>query len=370
MEKKIKTDKLRALGLLVIVFALYVILERFGIMHLLSADLKIADETMGYGMLFIIGLVTSVHCISMCGGINLSQCIPQGKADGGSRSSTFAPSILYNLGRVVSCTAVGFAVGGLGSALTPTSIMQGAVKLTAGVFMIIMGINMMGIFPWLRKFNPRMPKFFTAKINNDNRQGKGPLIVGLLNGFMPCGPLQAMQLYALSTGSPVKGAIAMFLFSAGTVPLMFGLGAFSSAMGKKFTGKAMTAGAVLVAVLGLTMLTQGLNPLGITVDFSAGTSSSVKDAVIEDNVQIVKSTLSGRSYPSITVKAGTPVKWIIDAPQGSINGCNNRIFIKEYGIEHTFKLGENIINFTPDKTGTFGYACWMDMIRSTVNVVE
>ena len=43
---------------------------------------------------------------------------------------------------------------------------------------------------------------------------------------------------------------------------------------------------------------------------------------------------------------------MIDAPDGSINGCNNRILIQDYGIEYTFHTGENVIEFTPAKTGT------------------
>jgi len=81
---------------------------------------------------------------------------------------------------------------------------------------------MLNIFPVLRKITPRMPKIFGRKISN--AKNKGPLLVGLLNGFMPCGPLQAMQLYALGTGSFIAGATSMFMFSLGTVPLMFGLG--------------------------------------------------------------------------------------------------------------------------------------------------
>ena len=61
---------------------------------------------------------------------------------------------------------------------------------------------------------------------------------------------------------------------------------------------------------------------------------------------------------------------MIDAPEGSINGCNNRLFIQEYGVEHAFKTGENVITFTPEETGTFGYSCWMGMIRSSITVAE
>jgi plastocyanin domain-containing protein len=86
-------------------------------------------------------------------------------------------------------------------------------------------------------------------------------------------------------------------------------------------------------------------------------------------VQVVNSTLLPNRYPAITVQQGIPVRWIINAPQGSINGCNNRFIVREYGIEHTFRPGENVIEFLPAKTGRFPYSCWMGMIRSSITVV-
>jgi sulfite exporter TauE/SafE len=97
------------------------------------------------------------------------------------------------------------------------------------------------------------------------RTGRGPFIVGLLNGLMPCGPLQAMQLYALSTGSVIMGAASMFVFSAGTVPLMFALGAVNSVLNARFSRVMTTVSAVLVLVLGLAMLTNALALLGINL---------------------------------------------------------------------------------------------------------
>jgi sulfite exporter TauE/SafE/copper chaperone CopZ len=386
-QKEAQTDRL--VGLVMVVIFLYVFLERFGILNMLAPS-QLAEEKMGYGMLFVIGLVTSVHCLAMCGGINLSQSMSPGKGEEmltadpisqseavkSSRLAAFVPTFLYNLGRVISYTAVGFAVGALGSVIIFSNAMQGVLKLVAGVFMLVMGLNMGGFFPSLRRLIPRMPKFIADKVNKRKGQSKSPLIVGLLNGFMPCGPLQAMQIYALSTGNPLAGALAMFIFSLGTVPLMFGLGAFGSVMGRKFMGKAMTVGAVLVVVLGLSMLTQGWSLAG----FAAGAPASemrietqpaaAGGPVMEDGYQIIKSTLSARGYPKITVQKGTPVRWVIDAPEGSITGCNYRFWVAEYGIEHTFKAGENIIEFMPEKAGVFPYTCWMGMIRSTITVVE
>nr|HML49045.1 sulfite exporter TauE/SafE family protein [Clostridia bacterium] len=218
------SDKSRIAGLLLIIAALYFLMQQLGVLNLLVPS-RLAEANMGYGMLFVIGLITSVHCVAMCGGINLSQCMPRTEARGDEgRLAALRPTFLYNLGRVISYTAVGFAVGALGSAVTFSNAMQGVLKLTAGLFMVIMGMNMLGIFPWLRKLNPRMPRIFARKIDAEKGKSKSPLIVGLLNGLMPCGPLQAMQIYALSTGNPLSGALSMFLFSVGTVPLMFGLG--------------------------------------------------------------------------------------------------------------------------------------------------
>jgi|GEM_PF-18635 len=392
-----KPNVRRAVGFLIIIAALYVILEQFGILNLLVPT-QLAQTNMGYGMLFVIGLITSVHCVAMCGGINLSQCIPRSEsraaagnnsvtvsshrdtADGkralkrDNRTAALRPAFLYNLGRVISYTVVGFIVGALGSVINFSNTAQGVLKLVAGVFMVIMGVNMLGIFPWLRKLTPRMPKIFARKINTGKSKSNSPLIVGLLNGLMPCGPLQAMQIYALSTGSPFAGALSMLLFSLGTVPLMFGLGALSSILSKKFTQKVMVAGAVLVAVLGLSMFSQGWGLSGLSlasiVPQNASAAVQAPNSTIQGSVQIVKSELSSGRYPAITVQAGIPVKWTIDAPEGTINGCNNRIFIPEYGIEYEFKPGENIIEFTPAKTGTFPYSCWMGMIRSSITVTE
>jgi sulfite exporter TauE/SafE/plastocyanin domain-containing protein len=354
------------------IFAAFMLMRQFGFSNIFNS-FPLAEVDMQYSMLIIIGLLTSIHCIAMCGGINLSQCIPQTKRDSSnSRLTVLVPSFLYNLGRVISYTIVGAIVGGLGGVISFDGSMKGIVQLAAGLFMIVMGINMLGIFPFFRKFNIRIPNIFSKKIDSKKSNSKSPLFVGLLNGLMPCGPLQAMQLYALSTGSVFEGAISMFLFSASTVPLMFIFGALSSVLSKKFANKVMSIGAVLVIILGLSMFSSGWALSGFSFpSFSSAKSASVKtNLVVENGVQIVRSKLSSGKYPAITVQAGLPVKWIIEAPEGSINGCNNRMIIPAYKIEYRFKRGENIIEFTPTKTGTIPYSCWMGMIRSSIKVVE
>ena len=156
------------------------------------------------------------------------------------------------------------------------------------------------------------------------------------------------------------------MFAMGTVPLMLGLGTIVSAAGKKFSACVKTSGAVLVTVMGLIMITQG-GSLGGMFREATLNPERVK---VNEGIQTVLSVLSSGRYPDITVKAGTPVRWIINAPKGSINGCNYEFMIPEYGIEHTLKTGENIIEFTPDRSGVSYYNCWMGMIQGKITIQE
>lgn len=365
-KKSINKDEDNTFLILIIVLGGLLFLNKFGFLNIFNA-FPTPDENTSYAMLFIIGLFTSLHCVSMCGGINLSQCLNSDVTSNKGKLSTTKPAFLYNLGRVISYTIFGGIVGGIGSVISFTGWMQGLIQLIAGIFMIIMGLNMLNIFPWLRKLNPKMPKFFAKKFKSKNNNS--PFFVGLLNGLMPCGPLQAMQIYALSTGSVTKGAISMFLFSLGTVPLMFGIGVLSSYMSKKFSNKVMKFGAILFVVLGFVMFNNGLALSGINISQGSGANSAVR-AEIQNDVQVVTTELKGRRYEPIIVEVGKPVKWNIQASDGSINGCNNRMLIREYGIEKSLESGDNIIEFTPTKTGTYTYSCWMGMIRSKIYVVN
>ncbi|MDR0518796.1 MAG: sulfite exporter TauE/SafE family protein [Clostridiales Family XIII bacterium] len=384
-ERPPAADLGRVAGILAIIISLYILLQQFGVLNLLVPS-RLADAGMGYGMLLAIGFVTSLHCVAMCGGINLSQSIPKGGADAAkdiarpSPLGVLRPALLYNLGRVSSYTAIGFVLGFIGLAAyggadagLPAAI-QGILKIVAGALMVIMGINMLGIIPALRWLQPRMPRFIAEKIDAEKARAGSPFIVGLLNGLMPCGPLQSMQIVALASGNPFVGALSMFIYSLGTVPLMLGLGGIVAALGRRFASRVMNVGAVLVVVLGLAMLSQGGSLSGLVPPDTllAGTDkvSGAGSIQVEDGKQVIGSTLAAGRYPDITVRSGIPVKWVIDAPQGSINGCNNRMVIQDFGIEYSFKTGENIVEFTPSETGRFGYSCWMGMIRGTITVVE
>ncbi len=370
-----KLDITNLIGIAVIIFAVYMIARRFGLFQIFNR-FPLAKEGMGYGMLLLIGVLTSVHCIAMCGGICLTQCVPKQKTVAAAgRLTALRPSALYNLGRVISYTVIGGIVGALGSVLSFSGSLKGMVQMITGVLMLIMGLNLLNAFPFLRKFNPRIPKVIARKINARKRSNN-PIYVGILNGLMPCGPLQAMQIYALSTGSPFRGAMSMFLFSIGTVPLMLTFGAICSLLNRTLAHRMRMAGAILILLMGVFMFQNGsslsgFRPLSVTGSGNnSKASQSGKAAVIKDGMQTVTTILDSGRYQPIIVQKGIPVRWIMKADQNKINGCNYSIIIQKYGISYDFQPGDNVIEFTPTESGTFPYSCWMGMIRSQITVVD
>ena len=349
----------------IVIFLLYAAGKRTGWLNIIPE----IRENMSYPFLFIIGLLTSLHCLGMCGGINLTQSGLKSRET--DRRAPLRRSLKYNAGRIVSYTVLGGIVGGLGSVLYLSLTMQAIISIAAGAVMIIMGLNMLGLLSALKVLVPVLPASLSEKIGR--QRGKvNPFLVGVLNGFMPCGPLQSMQIYALSTGSILKGALSMFLFSAGTVPLMFAFGSFSLFFSRRWQKNVMGISALLIVVLGWGMISRGLNLNGVSVipRSSEETVEGAAVARLDGDVQIVNSKVSPSAYEPIIVQAGIPVRWSLEAGPGDITGCNNAIVSRDFGIRQKLSEGSTLIVFTPAEAGNFSFTCWMGMISSRILVVE
>lgn len=310
------------------------------------------SSNVSYGYLFIVGILTSFHCISMCGAFNLlaSYNLESSKA--------FKNPLLYNTGRICSYTILGGLVGLIGSVFTVNNTVQGIIILVSSIIIILMALSMLGLLN---------VKPLNLKIKN---KFSNPFMIGFLNGFMPCGPLQSMQLYALMTGSFFKGALSMFFFSIGTVPLMLTAGFIYSSFKGKWRILINRIASVLILFLAIFMFNRGLSTLGVNFNNIIFSNNDYLVAKMEDDYQVVRFSLDYNNYQDIQVKKGTMVKMIIDVSEKYLNGCNERLEIKAFGVEATLQVGENVIEFTPDKTGTFTFNCWMNMITNNIKVVD
>ena len=354
---------IQIVSILIILLALYVIASHLGWTRIFNIFPNI-EASLDLGMMFVIGLLTSVHCIAMCGGINLTQSTMAAKEGAGIVRSNLA----YNIGRVISYTVIGGIVGGVGSVISFSGPLRGTVTVIVGALMIFMALSMLGVFRPFRKLPLRLPAGLYRKLSG-SAAGKSSLVIGLLNGLMPCGPLQSMQIYALSTGSILRGALSMLLFSLGTVPLMLGLGVFSGRLNRKKAGIMLTVSAFLVFVMGIHIAENGLVLSGIS-PVSNSRSESVVMAEYFGDTQYVQTKVDYGSYEAFTVRKGIPVKWTIVVPEGKLNGCNGEIVIPSFDLSIKLHEGENTVSFTPNEAGTIPYSCWMGMIKSNINVVD
>ena len=334
--------------ILILIFYLLYKLIGFNIFNVIPP----IDSNITYGMLFITGLFTSIHCISMCGAINLLTVINK------TGKRNYKSPFLYNLGRLISYTFLGVVVGLIGSTITINNQVSGIIILLAATIMFLMALSMLGIIP-LRK----------VKKLNGKLKTKSPFLIGLLIGLMPCGPLQAMQVYALSTGSPIKGAISMFLFCLGTIPLMLSTGLILTRLNSKNKIIINKIATCLILILSLVMLNQALLSLDIDL-FKNQKEETYQKSIIRDNYQEIKINASYGNYQDIIIQKDIPVKLIIHVDKDKLTGCNNEIYLKKYNIKKKLVAGDNLIEFTPTKVETLIYTCYMNMIKNNIKVID
>lgn len=339
--------------IVIVLFALWFLINKIFGYNIFNVIPNI-DSSITYGMLFVTGILTSIHCISMCGAINLIAIVD-------SKNKNYKRPILYNLGRVVSYTIIGGLVGLLGSVISLNSTINGIIILVASLIMLLMSFNMLGIIEF------RLPFINKIRLKTKSRNS---FVIGLLNGLMPCGPLQAMQVYALSTGSFIKGALSMLIFSLGTVPLMLLVGIFYNLV--KGKGKIIVnkVASVLILILSIVMLNRGLLALGIDISKSFNDYSEFTSSKIEGDYQVVEFDLEYNDYEDIIVQKDIPVKMIIHVEKKYLTGCNSELELKDFNKKVKLEVGDNIIEFTPKKTGTYTYTCWMNMIKNNIKVVD
>lgn len=311
------------------------------------------DSKITYGMLFITGLLTSIHCISMCGAINLIAIID-------NKTKNYKRPILYNLGRLTSYTIMGGIVGLIGSALSINESINGIIIIIASILMFLMSLKMLGIFDFKLPFSKIRIK----------RKTRNPFVIGLFNGIMPCGPLQSMQIYALSTGSFFKGALSMFLFCLGTIPLMLSVGLIYNLIKGKEKILINKVASILILILSIVMLNRGLLSLNIDITKPFTNYSEFTSSKLKDNYQIVEFNLNYNKYEDIILQKGVPVKMIIHVKSKYLTGCNNEIILRDFNIIKKLNVGDNIIEFTPEKTGDYTYTCWMNMIKNNIKVID
>ena len=208
----------------------------------------------------ILGLLGSFHCLGMCGPIAFALPI-----DRTSNFKKVTQTLLYHLGRLTAYSFIGFVFGLLGKGLYLAGFQQ-RISILMGVLMIVFILIPVRIF---NKYNFSKPLYniiskVTAALGKllKKRSGKTLFSIGVLNGFLPCGMVYMALVGAIATGSSTYGALYMFTFGLGTIPLMTTAIYLGNIMSITFRNKIQKAIPVFVICIGLLFILRGLG-LGI-----------------------------------------------------------------------------------------------------------
>jgi sulfite exporter TauE/SafE len=348
------------------------ILLALGQLDLLPKQFGVS-ETMGYGLVFVIGLVASVSsCIAVTGGLLVAVAAKYTEASAAlTPIQRMRPHIYFNAGRILSYTLLGGAIGALGSALTLSPEINGLLTLVASAVMILLGLQMLRLLPALTRFLPTMPKSFSHFIHDlaERDANGGAFVLGAATFFLPCGFTQALQVYVLSKGSFAIGALTMLAFSLGTLPALLSLSAMSSFASGSFQRHFLKFAGAAVIVLGIANIQYGLVLTGSAMNAALVTPDkppvemSPPIMTATQGKQVVVMRIDGFSYiPNrFTVKQGVPVEWRIDASEAA--GCGRFLLAPGLGIRKVLSdRSTTIISFVPQHAGEFGFNCGMGMM--------
>lgn len=238
------------IGLLILV--LFFMLQKSGILNL-----GLGGQTT-YVTSFVIGLIASVSsCLAIVGGLVLSLSAKVSQ-DNLSDTKTFT---LFHIGRLGSFAILGGFLGAVGGVIGINFTLTAILGILASVVMLLLGLNLVGVFEKNKIALPSSLFSFFRKIEHKTLT---PLILGFATFFLPCGFTQSMQVSALSSGSFMSGSLIMFAFALGTLPMLlllsFGSASFAHS---KYAPLFFKSAGVVVIGLGLFALLAGLAGLGI-----------------------------------------------------------------------------------------------------------
>lgn len=203
---------------------------------------------------FFIGLFGSVHCVGMCGPLALA--IP---SYGNNWWLIVFEKLSYNFGRVITYSVLGLLIGLIGKQLWIYGLQQ-SVSILSGILIIMAGLSRIFkvYLPQTRVFSKPV-SLFNKLLGYALKHRAGHLLIGMLNGLLPCGFVYLALVGAVNTPSSVTAAQYMFWFGMGTFPLMLLATVGSGFMGYSVRRRINKAIPYVMVCLGCWFILRGLS---------------------------------------------------------------------------------------------------------------
>lgn len=195
------------------------------------------------------------HCIGMCGPIVASYAFHDSSSP---YPRKIIAHLIYNSGRITTYVFIGALMGLTGSFINIVGRISGFQDIIAGIaglFMIIMGLNITGIsgmISWLEKHNNIFLR--TARQLLGEESIWRYLLLGALFGFLPCGLSYSAFIAAAGTGDLFSGILITFFFGIGTLPALLFFGIAASYISSTIKGILYKTAGITVTIMGILYL--------------------------------------------------------------------------------------------------------------------
>lgn len=338
-------------------------------------------DSSSYFVILVIGLTAGLStCMALIGGLVLSLSARHAeKHPEATAGEKFRPHLFFNLGRLLSYLVFGGMIGILGSVFQLSILTLGILTITVGIVMLIVGVQLTDLSPKISSWSFSLPSgianfFGIKKTHQKEYSHKNSMVAGALTFFLPCGFTQAMQLYAMSTGSFLQGALIMGIFALGTLPGLLGIGGLTSIVRGEFAKKFFAFTGILVVFFAYFNISNGYNLTGWQIFPENISEVTYEETNVtfdqSEGVQIAKMEqhVGGYDPNEFVVEKGVPVRWVINSTNSRT--CASSVILPKMGISKDLKPGENIIEFTPTEVGTMKFSCSMGMFTGKFIVVE
>ena len=209
---------------------------------------------------FIFGLISSLHCIGMCGPIAMMLPVERNNS-----AKKVTQILTYHMGRLTAYAMIGFLFGLLGKGLFLAGIQQ-ELSLFIGIMMILIIAIPERTFAKYNFSKPlyRIISYVKMALGSQfkKRSYSSLFTIGLLNGFLPCGLVYVALFGAIAMQSVSLGTFYMILFGLGTVPMMSSVVYVNSFLSISFRSKIQKAIPYVAILIGILFIFRGLG-LGI-----------------------------------------------------------------------------------------------------------
>lgn len=234
-----------------VIFAFFMLIQQIDFSGL------IGESELNLPFYFLIGVIASLStCMAVVGGIVLSI------SSNYSRHSKYLPMLSFHISRLLSFFFLGGLLGTLGGIffLDSNPLFRTVINITLFIVMILLGLNLLDVFNFTKKFQLKLPKFFAKRITNSDYSQRTDLFasisLGILTFILPCGFTQSVQLQALSTGDFFAAGTILLAFALGTLPVLGGISFLSYKISKTFQSSLFykTSGFIIILFASYTFL--------------------------------------------------------------------------------------------------------------------